>query len=226
MNHSVIGRILMSDDTYMPLIALIIYLVLWKKIRTGELLLLIYLIINVVFGTITNIMGFYKINNLAYYHLYTLFEQWFISYYIIKKASGKGAPKAYFLINIGFTIFWFINIFGWEPLSVFNSNTAVISSLVLLLLCMYYMLDLSKKEEILYFQKLPSFWIVSGFLIYSALSVLIFAVYKYYVLQNLRDEGNEVWNLVHITTVTKYILISAGLLCYNKRISIHSPLLL
>jgi hypothetical protein len=216
----------MSDDTYMPLFTLLVYLPLWRKIRGNELVLLIYLIINVVFGTVTNIMGFYQINNLALYHLFTLFEQWFISYYLIRKAFINRIPKAYFLINIGFTIFWFINILGWEPLNVFNSNTAVISSLILLLLCMYYMLDLSKKEEILYFQKLPSFWIVSAFLIYSALSVLIFAVYKYYVLQDLTEEGNKIWSLTHFTTVAKYVLISVGLLCYNKRISIHSPSLL
>jgi hypothetical protein len=217
---------MMSDDTYMPLLTLFVYLGLWRKIRSTELLLLIYLIINVIFGTITNVMGFYKINNLAYYHFYTLFEQWFISFYLIRKTLNSRIPKAFFLINIGFTIFWVINILGWEPLNVFNSNTAVISNLILLLLCMYYMLDLSKKEEILYFQKLPSFWIVSGFFIYSALSVLIFAVYKYYVLQNLTEEGNRIYTLIHVTTEVKYILIFVGLLCYRQRISIHSSSLL
>ncbi|CAN5633540.1 hypothetical protein BH10BAC2_BH10BAC2_14220 [soil metagenome] len=178
-----------------------------------------YLLINIFLGLITNVMGFFHINNLMLYHFYTLFEQWFLSYYILIKIIKVKEIKVYWLVNSGFTLFWLFNVWALEPLHSFNSNTSVVSSLIILLLCLYYIFELSKSEDILYFQKLPSFWIISGFLFYSALSTLIFAVYKYYVLQNLVAEGIQIWSLMHFTIVIKYIMISAGLICYKKRSS-------
>jgi len=226
MAEAILDKLARSVDMYMPLLALCVYLWLWKKIKRQQLLLLIYLISNVLFGAVTDVMGFFHINNLALYHFDTLYEQWLVSFYLATKIIDGKIPLLYYFINIGYTIFWIINIIGWEPLNIFNSNSAVVSNLILLLICMYYMLDLSKKDEILYFQKLPSFWIVSAFLIYSALTILIFAVYKYYIIQNLIDEGNKIWNLMYITIPIKFIMISVGLLCYKKTISIPKPLLL
>jgi hypothetical protein len=217
MPDAILHKIIDSDDAYMPLLALCSYLLLWKKIGKQEAMLLIYLIINILFGVVTNVMGFYHINNLLLYHFYTLFEQWFVSWYLISKITRKKSSRIYFSMNIGFTIFWIIDIALWEPLNTFNSNTAVISDLILLFLCMYYILDLVKKDEVLYFQKLPSFWIINGFLIYSALSMLIFAIYNYYIIMNIPAEGEKVFNLMHISVPVKYILISIGLLCYRNR---------
>lgn len=212
-------HLLKSDDFYMPLLTLLIYLLLKKMIPKKESMLFYYLIINLILGLITNIMGSYYINNLALYHFYTLFEQWFLSYYILIKIINIKEIKVYWLVNIGFTMFWIFNIFTLEHINTFNSNTSVISSLIILLLCLYYIFELSKSDDILHFQKLPSFWIISGVLFFSALSTLIFAIYKYYVLQNLVAEGIQIWSLMHFTIVIKYIMISAGLLCYKKRSS-------
>ena len=227
MNEGVLRQFIRADDMYMPLIALCIFIFMRNKILKRESLLFIYLLINVVFAAVTDFMGYYHINNLALYHFYTLFEQWFISYYIIKKIIEKNSSAFYIIINTAFTFFWLLNIYFFEPLNVFNSNTAVISNLLILLFCMYFMLNLSKSEQILFFQKFPPFWIISGFLVYSALSILIFSIYKYYTIQNLTLEGNEVWSLMHITIVAKFVMISFGLLCYKKSFtSIRSPLLL
>lgn len=201
----------------MPLLTFLIYLLISKAIPKKELMMLYYLVINIVLGLITNTMGYFHINNLALYHFYTLFEQWFLSYYILIKIINIKEIKVYWLVNIGFTMFWIFNLLALEPINTFNSNTSVISALIILLLCLYYIFELSKSDDILYFQKLPSFWIISGILFYSALSTLIFAIYKYYVLQNLVAEGIQIWSLMHFTIVIKYIMISAGLLCYKKR---------
>lgn len=219
MLQAILDKLVRSVDTYLPFFTLCVYLWLWKKIRRQEILLLFYLIINVIFGSVTNVMGFFHINNLALYHFYTLFEQWFVSYYLTLKIAKEKFGRLYFIYNIAFTIFWAIDIALWEPFNTFNSITQVISNLILLLLCMYYILDLAKKDEILYFQKLPSFWIVSSFLTYSALSLLILAVYTYYVRENQVKEGNKIWHLMYFTATVKFILMSTGLLCYKKPIA-------
>jgi hypothetical protein len=226
MEKSILMQLFRSDDFYMPMLTLFVYFLANKSIKNNERVLYLYLLINISFGLITNIMGFYQVNNLALYHFYTLFEQWFLSYYLLVKIIKINDTRVYWLINFGFTLFWIFNVFALEPLNSFNSNTSVISSLIILLLCLYYIFELSKSDDILYFQKLPSFWIVSGILFYSALSTLIFAVYKYYVLQNLVAEGIQIWSLMHFTIVIKYILISVGLLCYKKRTSSIQKVLL
>lgn len=217
MWFAILDKLSRSSDMYMPLLALCVYFFLRKKINKRENMLLVYLIINLIFGTVTNVMGFFYINNLFLYHSYTLFEQWFLSYYLLKKIDKKSLSKIYFYLNVSFTAFCVIDIIFWEPLNEFNSITSTVSSILTLFLCMYYMLDLAKKDQILYFQKSPSFWIVSAFLIYAALSILIYAVYNYYVRENLTNEGNEILNVsLYYMLPAKYILISIGLYCYNE----------
>jgi len=214
---AVFERILLSDDTYMPLITLLVYLIFWNQINRKEFLLFIYLVINVLFTAITNVTGFYKIHNLPLYHFYSLFEVAFVSYYLIKKFPVKTFKRnLYILINTGFVLFWLINILFLEPLTAFNSNTSSLSNMIILVLCMYYMLELSKSDDILNFQKSPSFWIVSAFFVYSATSILVFAVYKYYILSNMSAEGTKVYSIMHVPIIAKFIMLSVGLLCYKR----------
>ena len=181
-----------------------------------EFLLLIYLIINILFTAVTNIMGFYNLHNVALYHFYSLFEVAFVSYFLIKKIPTRISSKAYYIINIGFGMFWLLNVVFWEPLSDFNSNTSSLANLIIMVLCMYYMLQLSKSDDILNFQKSPSFWIVSAFFVYSATSILVFAVYKYYILSAMLQEAQKVYSIMHVPIVAKFIMLSVGLLCYKR----------
>src|SRR6266536_255191 len=153
-------------DTYMPLLTILLYMFLWKRIQYREFVILLY------------------------------------------------------------SVFWICNIIFLEPLNSFNTTSAGITNLVILFLCMYYLLNLSKEEEILYFQKLPSFWIVSAFLIYSALSLLIFISYAYFINSNMNKEGSQIWAIISIATIIKFVLISVGLLCYKRRPSLPRILLL
>jgi len=155
MEKSILMQLFRSDDFYMPLLTLLIYFLVNKSIKNNERILYYYLLINISFGLVTNVMGFYQVNNLALYHFYTLFEQWFLSYYLLITIIKIKDTRVYWLINFGFTLFWIFNVFALEPLNSFNSNTSVISSLIILLLCLYYIFELSKSDDILYFQKLP-----------------------------------------------------------------------
>ncbi|WP_153800042.1 hypothetical protein [Foetidibacter luteolus] len=214
-------------DALMPLIALLVYAMLYKRIGNKENLVLVYLVINIVFAGVTNYMGYYNINNLSFYHFYTLFEQLYISGYILYKITGKKFSRLYIIINTVFTLFWLADILYLEDLHGFNSNTATLSGFLILLLCMYYMLQLSKRDEILHFQTSPTFWIISAFLVFSAVSILVFAVYAYYTKYGI-EEGRRIFRVMRFTIIAKFIMISIGLLCYYKqrRHSIPRTLLL
>lgn len=219
-------RLLIFNDTYMPLIALLVYARLWKDIKRKELSILMYLLFNFILFGISNIMLVYKVHNMPLYHTFSIVELWILSYYILKKITGKGFSKVFWIINILYAIFFTMNILFLESISLFNSNSAGLSSLIILFLCMYYLLALSRTDEILNFQALPSFWIISGFLIYNAVSVLVLLSYKYFTYINLPKDGDNLWFVLSAANIIKFALIITGLLCHKKRPATHLPFLL
>ncbi len=219
-------NLLLYSDTYMPLITLFIYAGIWKSINRQELVILIYCIFNVIVFALSNILAEKHIHNMPLYHISSLAEIWIISFYILKKITGKNFSPAFFIVNIIYTGFFICNIIFWEDLTVFNSNSAGVTSIVILFLCMYYLLKLSKSDEILYFQKLPSFWIISGFLIYNAVSLLVLLSYKYFTYVSTNNEADHLWFVLSVAIIVKFALISTGLLCYKRWPTIHLPFLL
>lgn len=217
---------MLFSDTYMPLFVLLIFLRLSKSIGKQENILLIYCIFNVIVFALSNVFAENGIHNMPLYHLNSLVDVWLVSYYLLKKITGKAMSVPFIIINVGYTIFFICNILFWEKLTDFNSNSAGVTSLVILFLSMQYLLKFSKTDEILYFQKLPSFWIASGFLIYSALSVLVLLSYKYFLYLKMYSQGNSLWFVLSAGIIIKFALISIGLICHKKRPATHLPFLL
>lgn len=188
--------------------------------------MLVYFVVNILLFGASNVLLVYRIHNMPLYHFDSLFEAIFVSQYILKKITGKESSKAFWAITIGYTVFFIFNVLVLEPITVFNSNSAGVTSLLLIFLSMYYLLNLSKSEEILYFQRLPSFWIVSGFLIYNAVSILVLLSYKYFSFENLNHYADNLWFVLSAAIIVKFALISIGLLCHKKQPATHLPFLL
>lgn len=210
-------KLLLFSDTYMPFIALIVYLTQWKHIGKKEQPMLVYIIFNLVIYGLSNILWLQKINNLFLYHTGSLVELWVVTYYILSRSGGKNWRIAFYTIGAAYTVFSVLNVLFLEDITLFNSNSAVVASLAILFVCMYYMLNLSKSNDILYFQKLPMFWQVSGFLIYSAVSILVLLSYRYFVSLNMIKDGNNLWYVLDGAIILKFALISIGLLCHRKQ---------
>jgi hypothetical protein len=217
---------LLYSDTYMPLITLLVYISLWKHINRQELVIFVYCCINVILFALTNVFAYLRINNMPLYHISSLIELWIIAFYLLKKITGKTFSIPFFVITIGYTIFFICNILFWEDWFVFSSNSSGVTSLVILFLCMFYLLKLSKSEEILYFQRLPAFWIASGFLIYNAVSILVVLSYKYFTYAKMPEQGDRLWFVLSAAIIIKFAIISTGLICHRKRPITHLPFLL
>jgi hypothetical protein len=205
--------ILSYSDTYMPFFALLIFLFNRKKMEKPEKIFIIYLIVNLVLFGITNIMANYKINNLFLYHFYYLFELVFVTFYISRYLI-KAFKPLFYVITACYALFWLLDVVLWEPLNVFSSYGAGLEKIIILFLCMYYMLILSKSEEIIKFQKLPHFWMASGFLVSSALGILAVVAYKYYG-ETSQAVGIHTWTIESIGTIIKFTFISIAFLCYK-----------
>ncbi len=202
------------SDTVFPLIALIVFSSLWKKIEGREKLIFYFLLINFILFGITNIMSVHKINNLFLYHTYALIELWLIGYFIIVRLLHR--KVIWLRVCIFYTILWAADIFTLEPLNTFPSFSGGLSNLILIIISMLYLLKLAKSDEILYFQKLPAFWIVSAFLVSCSFLILGYVMYNFYVVNKLPELGNQITNIFYISTIIKFTLIIIGLSCYSR----------
>jgi len=219
-------KVLIYSDFYMPTLALIVCMALWKQIRKSEWVIFLYCLLNTLIFSTADILTLRHTHNTPLFHVNSLIELWLLSFYILKKVTGKSFSLIFWVISIGYTGFFIFNVLALEPFSVFNSNSAGLESLILLFLSMYYLLALSKSDEILHFQALPSFWIISGFLIYNAVSILVLLSYKYFTYINLPKDGDNLWGVLSVAIIVKFVLISTGLLCHKKRQTTHLPFLL
>ena len=210
----------------MPVISLIICIGLWKQTLKNDRVIFLYCFLSTILFSIADILSYRHTNNMVFYHLNSLVELWLVSFYVLKKITGKNFSMPFWVINLAFAVFFIFNVFFLEPLKVFNSNSAGLSSLIILFLSMYYLLALSKSDDILNFQTLPSFWIISGFLIYNAVSILVLLSYKYFLYIHLPKEGDNLWGVLSVAIIVKFALISIGLLCHRKRQATHLPFFL
>ncbi len=210
----------------MPFITLVMYLFLWKAVQKKEGIIFIYCLVNTLLFSFSDALSLQRLNNLPFYHISSLLELWIVSYYLLKIITGKNWSYIFWVVNIAYLCFFIFNVTFLEKWTVFNSNTAVTTSLIILFLSMYYLLKLSKSDEILYFQKLPSFWFASAFLIYNAVSILVLLSYKYFLNEKMFGQGNSLWFVLSVANIVKFALISTGLLCHRKRPAIHSLFLL
>ncbi|MBS1731519.1 MAG: hypothetical protein JSS67_12200 [Bacteroidetes bacterium] len=210
MFHYIIG----FSDTILPVLALIVFFLLWRKIGGKEKLLFYFLWINfIIFGS-TNVLAAHKINNLFLYHIYALVELWLMGYYIVAHLLYK--KSLWFKICLGYSILWVLDIILLEPLNTFPSFSGGLSNLILMVISMVYLLRLAKSDEILYFQKVPAFWIVSAFLISCSFLILGYVMYNFYVVNRLPELGNQITTILYISTILKFTLIIFGLLCYRR----------
>lgn len=209
-------------DTYMPLIGLAVYWHSHKNVEKNvKPIMVFYLAVTfVVFGLGNFLIHVNHVtNNLWLYHLYTWFEVLIISRLIILHTPLKENKWLYKTIALAFTIFCLYDSFLLEPFSksVFNSIAATIANLILLSLSMYYLLQMSKTDDILYFHKLPVFWIVTAFLVSSAISFPLLLKYKDYTT-NPKEYviGDKIFVIMDLVYIIKFALISIGILCYKK----------
>jgi len=81
---------------------------------------------------------------------------------------------------------------------------------------MQYVLQLTKSDLIMYFQKIPAFWFVTAFLVSSALAIPLMIKYGFYTNDPKNfSEGNNLWSIMDLTYIIKFVLICVGMLCYK-----------
>lgn len=209
-----IGRLLQLSDTFMPLLALLAYAPVIRKIQGRDRIIPLYLLITFFVMLLSNYMADRYINNSYLYHAYSLIELALFSHYV-RKLTHDSRFLIKFILPL-YIVFWTINLLFFESYLRFNSNSSGVAYLLLIIYSLNYFLFLSRSEEIMSFQKSPAFWIVSGFLFYSVLNVLIATIYKY-TFELSPGDKNLVFNFSYVSNIIKFILIIIGVLWYPHK---------
>lgn len=201
------------SDTVVPFLALLVLLPRYRQVPGGGLLVL-YLSTATLFAAYTNYLADRGINNMYLYHISGLVNA--VIMLLLLNQYTKMDRRALWLTLTFYALFWVVNVAIWEPMTEFNSNSGTVLNLITAFFCFRYFLSLIKTNEILYFQRLPSFWVVSGLLFYCIVSILALSSYKY------KDWFSETalawnWRFQLVASIINYILITIGVLCSKRQ---------
>lgn len=203
----------MYSDTVAPFLVLLVLLPRYRQVPGGGLLLL-YLLLSTLFAAYSNYLADHGQNNMYLYHLFSLLEAGLLL--LLLTRYTKMDRRALVLTLSFYLLFWLVNVWLWEPLTMFPSNSGTVLNLITAFFCFRYFLSLIKTNDILYFQRLPSFWIVSGLLFYCI--VAIFAVSSYKYKDWFTDLDLQLnWRIQLVANIIKYILITIGVLCSKRQ---------
>jgi hypothetical protein len=207
----VINTIFQIIETFSPLIPLIVFLIKRFKKFTGSKLLLLYLIIYIFLSFCANFFPFIHRSNLLIYVIISILTILFFALIL-----EQFLPQKFKMLNrivISLTIlFIIVNAIWGEGSSIFNSYSSVVANLVLVSYCVYYYKWQLEKPQIIFVEKVPSFWIVSGIFIYSAGNIFLFSMFSS-LTRNNPAFAYYAWDINIILILIMNILFAKGIQC-------------
>lgn len=182
-----------------PLIPMAI--ILYKKPKKSRWIvtLIIALVIYMLLVAYGNFFESTQNNNILVYIGITLVT--FIGFsivicYLIKNVRFAFFNKIVICMVVLFTIF---NALYGEKLIVFNSITATLVNLILIIYCLIYYGKQLANPEVVLIHKQPAFWVISGIFIYSAGCFVLFSFYH--------QLSNQYWQFALYSWIGVDILI-------------------
>lgn len=152
-------------STLLPLV----FFVLFKRNGKQDSLRVIFFYIS--YCAINEGMSFYlqfirSMNFRFFLYAFTVIEYSFFCYFIYLVLTKRKIKKAILFIWPGFVIFSLIDLFYVNEGHGFDSFTSGIESIIIILLCVYYLFSQIRGSNSLLIYSTFDFWIVITFLIY------------------------------------------------------------
>lgn len=152
-------------------------------------------------GSTTPLYNIYNILNNSCYL--------FILYSFIK--DGKIKRIASYVL-ISFFIFSLLNLFFIQGLTTFNTITFALGSLLVIVLCVYYFLELFRLRHYVNLVKEPSFWIAVALIFYFPCSFPLLATSNL-MLELPTIIMNNLSTLLQLMNILLYSLFAIAFLC-------------
>lgn len=200
-------------DTIFPFMIFMLSLICVRRVRENYRLLRIYLLLTTIIMGFSNYLADHGIYNLYLYHFYSLSEVLLIIPLISSFITRE--KKVLSISLLLYTVFWIIDVLYFETFREFNSISSSVAALLISAFCFRYFLYIADNDEVFSFQKNPSFWIVSGFLLYSFGAIAVIGGYKY--VEEWSRDSLIMWQIFLTVNILKYFIISIGVLCCYRR---------
>ncbi len=150
----------------------LIALYLFPRLIFSLKLLCIYVVIASSSETVAMALVDVGKPNIFTYHFYVFFEFFFLSIFFYQEFRRNGKTLPLIPILIGGTSLIIANTIFLQPLDTFNSYSATLVSLLMLVYCIYYfMLSLENSNESNLFNTLK--WIVTSIFLFHCVSIVV-----------------------------------------------------
>lgn len=174
-----------------------------------------FLLATLVIESIASYLSSMKVNNLAFYNFFTVFEfcfyLWVINL-IIRNTLIKKVIKFTILIYCTVSI---VNIIYIQHLKNFHTVTYALGCLLIVAACVYYFFELFRQPTSVNLNSNPAFWICSGLLFFYCCGFPLFGMFN--ILSNIsRLIIRNFYNIIIILNIFLYTLFTIAFLCRVK----------
>jgi hypothetical protein len=147
------------------------------------------------------------------YSLLSLIPLSLFFYYAIKWPHLK---KYLWFINVVYMVFGIVNFLFIQTKYV-NSYSNSLHTLIILILSIVYFYKLLRDLPAQQLQRLPMFWIISGFFFSNAGKLVIYTV-THYLIHFVQDNMIIVWSFHNFLTIIANLLIGYGAWLNHKQL--------
>lgn len=163
--------------------------------------------IDVVARLLWYVRSLVHINPNSIGHLYQLFGTAFISVFFYHAIQWSTLKRTFIFINILYFIFSLVNLLFLQKSSL-HSYSQTLQSIIILFLCIIFYFKLLKELPTQQIQKLPLFWIVSGFFFSYAGKLVIYAITHYMIAMG---DDFVLISIFHVSlTLIAYLIMAVG----------------
>ncbi len=195
----------------LPVIAALVnYKQLDKTLKIAALFFLISLLVDLLAALTTQLQ---VTNNMPLIHLFTVISILFFTA-IYYNAFFRPLLKKVILVLSGFAMLIVIfNLAFIEGIWEYPSISITVLSVLLIFFSLAYFYELLNRQEFIHIEKLGIFWINAGVLLYFAINIFLFMLYKQF-----SDEHKKDIYMIHNTTnIIANVIYTVGLLCKPQK---------
>ena len=201
----------------------LLFFLLFKRNSNEKTLRVIFFYI--VYCIINEALGYYfhqiHRNTFILFDIFTVVEFSLFALFYYYALSEGFMKKAIFPIWLCFLIFASIHLFLVNNLNTFDSITSGVETILIILLCIYYLVVQIKGSNNLLVYSTTNFWTIITFLIY-----LCGTFFLYIMAENMIDDRNFQRHYLIINSafnVLKNILLSVAMLMKTNQVPDQIP---
>lgn len=214
LNQLAPGILFMLSSTLATLFPIIAGIKNYSKLPPSQRLTFWFCVISLFLMVYANVLFVFKTNNMWIGHVYLLIQFLCLVRAYQLEMKNQVPSKLFWFIMIGFTAFSLANSLYLQPLTVHNTYSRNLASIVLSLVSVYYFFDLIRRPFTVKIERLFMFWFSSGVLLYFLASLFIFTVAN--VIQPVKSMGIPVWTIHAGLLWIFFLSLGTGIWIHHK----------